>query len=142
MYNLTVDQVHTFFVGDGQWLVHNADGPCSSLFLKYASFRRNAAEQIANGHSKLDHADSFIGAITNAERADQVQSVIDQAIKKGNVIQWPDGRISFWDGGTGFVHVDPTSADFGTFFRNEGSSKISSSASAYWNGLMNDPRLR
>jgi RHS repeat-associated protein len=23
MYNLTVDQAHTFFVGDGQWLVHN-----------------------------------------------------------------------------------------------------------------------
>jgi hypothetical protein len=24
MYNLTVDEAHTFFVGDGQWLVHNA----------------------------------------------------------------------------------------------------------------------
>ncbi|MCB0107994.1 MAG: hypothetical protein KDE53_18860 [Caldilineaceae bacterium] len=24
MYNLTVAQAHTFFVGDGQWLVHNA----------------------------------------------------------------------------------------------------------------------
>jgi hypothetical protein len=24
MYNLTVDQVHTFFVGEGQWLVHNS----------------------------------------------------------------------------------------------------------------------
>lgn len=23
MFNLTVDQVHTFFVGDGKWLVHN-----------------------------------------------------------------------------------------------------------------------
>lgn len=23
MYNLTVDEAHTFFVGDGQWLVHN-----------------------------------------------------------------------------------------------------------------------
>ena len=23
MYNLTVAQAHTFFVGDGQWLVHN-----------------------------------------------------------------------------------------------------------------------
>jgi hypothetical protein len=27
MYNLTVDQVHTFFVGDGQWLVHNRCSP-------------------------------------------------------------------------------------------------------------------
>lgn len=25
MYNLTVDEAHTFFVGDGQWLVHNQD---------------------------------------------------------------------------------------------------------------------
>ena len=24
MYNLTIDQAHTFFVGEGQWLVHNA----------------------------------------------------------------------------------------------------------------------
>jgi hypothetical protein len=24
MYNLTVDEAHTFYVGDGQWLVHNA----------------------------------------------------------------------------------------------------------------------
>jgi hypothetical protein len=27
MYNLTVDISHTFFIGDGQWLVHNT-GPC------------------------------------------------------------------------------------------------------------------
>ncbi len=25
MYNLTVEEVHTFFVGDGEWLVHNAE---------------------------------------------------------------------------------------------------------------------
>ena len=25
MYNLTVNTSHTFFVGDGQWLVHNCD---------------------------------------------------------------------------------------------------------------------
>lgn len=30
MYNLTVDTAHTFFVGDGQWLVHNT---CSSTAL-------------------------------------------------------------------------------------------------------------
>ena len=29
MYNLTVAEAHTFFVGDGEWLVHNA-GPCLS----------------------------------------------------------------------------------------------------------------
>lgn len=30
MYNLTVDVAHTFFVGNGQWLVHNA-GPCGNI---------------------------------------------------------------------------------------------------------------
>ncbi|KAA0265716.1 MAG: hypothetical protein DPW18_13750 [Chloroflexi bacterium] len=30
MYNLTVDTAHTFFVGEGQWLVHNT---CSSTTL-------------------------------------------------------------------------------------------------------------
>ena len=27
MYNLTVETAHTFFVGEGQWLVHNSDCP-------------------------------------------------------------------------------------------------------------------
>lgn len=27
MYNLTVDEAHTFFVGDGDWLVHNTSCP-------------------------------------------------------------------------------------------------------------------
>ncbi len=31
MYNLTVDTAHTFFVGEGQWLVHNACDPLSKL---------------------------------------------------------------------------------------------------------------
>jgi hypothetical protein len=30
MYNLTVAEAHTFFVGQGGWLVHNA-GPCDFL---------------------------------------------------------------------------------------------------------------
>jgi hypothetical protein len=30
MYNLTVDEAHTFYVGEGQWLVHNA---CSGTIL-------------------------------------------------------------------------------------------------------------
>lgn len=29
MYNLTVAVAHTFFVGDGKWLVHNTCGPIS-----------------------------------------------------------------------------------------------------------------
>jgi hypothetical protein len=29
MYNLTVEVAHTFFVGEGEWLVHNT-GPCGA----------------------------------------------------------------------------------------------------------------
>jgi A nuclease family of the HNH/ENDO VII superfamily with conserved AHH/Pretoxin HINT domain len=35
MYNLTVDQAHTFYVGHGQWLVHNR-GPCDQAALARA----------------------------------------------------------------------------------------------------------
>ena len=30
MYNLTFDTAHTYFVGGGQWLVHNIGGACPS----------------------------------------------------------------------------------------------------------------
>jgi hypothetical protein len=33
MYNLTVDEAYTFFVGDGEWLVHNL---CDTLVLETA----------------------------------------------------------------------------------------------------------
>ncbi len=32
MYNLTVDEAHTYFVGDGKWLVHNGS-PCDRLVI-------------------------------------------------------------------------------------------------------------
>ncbi len=41
MYNLTVEDAHTFFVGDGQWLVHN----CSkSGFRRLATWDRVVLE--------------------------------------------------------------------------------------------------
>ena len=38
MYNLTVAEAHTFFVGDGQWLVHNH---CGEIFEIEAQFLRH-----------------------------------------------------------------------------------------------------
>ena len=35
MYNLTVATAHTYYVGDGQWLVHNAD--CDKLYRSMSS---------------------------------------------------------------------------------------------------------
>lgn len=46
MYNLTVDQAHTFFVGDGRWLVHNSGGEC---FFNQKS--ADLAEELGNAES-------------------------------------------------------------------------------------------
>jgi hypothetical protein len=40
MYNLTVDEAHTFFVGDGQWLVHNC-GPTSAEDIALATGQKS-----------------------------------------------------------------------------------------------------
>ncbi len=86
MYNLTVDEAHTFFVGDGDWLVHNSGGcsgqpefdgvdplgPQASLLpgeglvgtygqLKYANKSNNFAG--LNPHHMPAHA--FMGANTD-----------------------------------------------------------------------------
>ncbi|GAB4527911.1 MAG: hypothetical protein OHK0046_46190 [Anaerolineae bacterium] len=53
MFNLTVDAAHTFFIGDGDWLVHNVDG-CPPFGLtnfdsdmsKNIEFNRNSLNSI------------------------------------------------------------------------------------------------
>jgi hypothetical protein len=47
MYNLTVDEAHTFFVGDGQWLVHNAGicPPSSGIHLELQNAVTWASQQ-------------------------------------------------------------------------------------------------
>ena len=42
MYNLTVDEAHTFFVGGGQWLVHNT---CDFNRILYGSDEMSQAAQ-------------------------------------------------------------------------------------------------
>jgi hypothetical protein len=46
MYNLTVAQAHTFFVGDGQWLVHNCGGSTTKLGGRYDEMKVNQNEEI------------------------------------------------------------------------------------------------
>ena len=43
MYNLTVAEAHTFFVGNGQWLVHN-NGPCVQLTIPEKQFGKKVAD--------------------------------------------------------------------------------------------------
>ena len=64
MYNLTVDTAHTFFVGDGQWLVHNCPdgirgapvgkgdlgGPSAGKPVTPAQRLKALKDNITNGH--------------------------------------------------------------------------------------------
>jgi filamentous hemagglutinin len=55
MYNLTVDEAHTFFVGEGQWLVHNVD--CSGIVSR--GFKPGGSLQVLPGRfteSEMDAA--------------------------------------------------------------------------------------
>jgi Pretoxin HINT domain/DNA/RNA non-specific endonuclease/Pre-toxin TG len=59
MYNLTVAQDHTFFVGDGQWLVHNVKCPLSVV--------RGAGGRTESVTATLDSA--YIGGGTSPSEA-------------------------------------------------------------------------
>jgi hypothetical protein len=62
MYNLTVDEAHTFFVGDGQWLVHNCPaaggGPPNPFALKNVTLTNNLSLKVDDA---LDAATDFLG---------------------------------------------------------------------------------
>jgi hypothetical protein len=71
MYNLTVDTAHTFFVGDGAWLVHNVCGYGDSK--KLARNMRLSGNPQPGGHqphhlipTELDHWHPFIARARNA----------------------------------------------------------------------------
>jgi hypothetical protein len=70
MYNLTVAVAHTFFVGDGQWLVHNAKCPIK-LGGRYKNLKVNPGEEIhhmpANSISPLSRGN---GPAIRMSRAD------------------------------------------------------------------------
>ncbi|MEM8532056.1 MAG: polymorphic toxin-type HINT domain-containing protein [Chloroflexota bacterium] len=97
MYNLTVDEAHTFFVGAQRWLVHNSG--C------------DIPELIGDRPGKLlpqavTHAKAFTGMA--AEKADFVEALYGQ-IRQKSVTRWefnrynlPNGWYAF-DGLGGFV---------------------------------------
>jgi len=51
MYNLTVAEAHTFYVGSGQWLVHNQNLPTASQLREWAK---------SQGYEKLKTTDNGI----------------------------------------------------------------------------------
>jgi hypothetical protein len=51
MYNLTVDEAHTFFVGEGEWLVHNQNLFCKTILgshIKYGTIHTRPDGSISN----------------------------------------------------------------------------------------------
>lgn len=74
MWDLTVSDVHTFAVGEGQWVVHNA-GPCNidpvqlqKKFDKHATDfgiagNWNKTNEEAFRQAILDHVDAFPGDV-------------------------------------------------------------------------------
>jgi Pretoxin HINT domain/Deoxyribonuclease NucA/NucB len=55
MYNLTVDEAHTFYVGHGQWLVHNTT-VCPKIEIpksRYPETAQHIEDAQAAGHSKI-----------------------------------------------------------------------------------------
>jgi RHS repeat-associated protein len=64
MYNLTVAEAHTFFVGEQQWLVHNA-GPCGAKGLIGKDFEGWLSKNLGGSGSFSVGGREFDGAIGN-----------------------------------------------------------------------------
>ncbi len=60
MYNLTVEEAHTFFVGDSDWLVHNAGGPRNCGFAGRVYEMRTPELKAKSGFRSLRMGDSRI----------------------------------------------------------------------------------
>ena len=104
MYNLTVDVAHTFFVGDGQWLVHNCN---SAGIAKHAEDRLDDFAEF--GVNDLDDLADFVDEIVG------FSDLSNTSLKNGRKAYWrfEDGDDFY---GT-LVIIDPKSADGGTIFR-------------------------
>jgi len=106
MYNLTVDVAHTFFVGDGQWLVHN----CNSVNIaKHAEEHLDEFAEV--GVNNLDQLAGFVNKVI--ESAD----ISMTKLGGGKKAYWKyDDNDNYW--GT-LVIINPKQGDGlgGTIFR-------------------------
>ncbi len=89
MYNLTVDEAHTFYVGDGRWLVHNDS--CRSA--ARAAMRAMGLENVdlygrsySSGRKVLEAAGFHINRITKSGRVEFVND------RTGAKVMYDSGR--------------------------------------------------
>jgi hypothetical protein len=97
MYNLTVDEAHTFFVGDGQWLVHNCPSKARVQNL-----------------GKTPGKDSSTG-----------QAVFERMKGEGTARDLPDGTKEIYHPDSGWVKLDSNvdmahTTDAVTYWNTEG----------------------
>lgn len=89
MYNLELARVHTFMVGEGQWIVHNEcsnlrDGTPVSLSEDRLDHSFNSVSQ----KSGLSHAQEWFGRpVTNADKQSW-KNLINSAMKSKQVFPW------------------------------------------------------
>ncbi len=91
MYNLTVETAHTFFVGDGKWLVHNAG--CGETFKRLGTsyesasrLERKASE--AEAHIGI-HGVSVTAGTPTGPASQQSREVVEQHFR---VVDTPSRR--------------------------------------------------
>ena len=113
-YNLTVDDLHTYYVlaGDTPVLVHNSTCPSNVTPLD----AKLIAEELAgaNGHAFRKHVveqGEFPGIHTRAQFAE----MIERTVRHGEMRYGSNGRSAFWRNGI-IVIRNPNSRDGGTVF--------------------------
>jgi len=81
MYNFTVATAHTYFVGNGQWLVHNACGR-QNIEKAIRSLEHNIAEHEKKLADYIANPDAFDnrGFLQNAPNEEIRQSIIQGRI--------------------------------------------------------------
>lgn len=68
MYNLPVDVAHTFYVGDGQWLVHNSDGCLTRWGYTGTKDYNRVVNEIRSNKGTLEEAGGAIPTRQEAEK--------------------------------------------------------------------------
>jgi len=117
MYNLTVDVAHTYYVGDGQWLVHNASCRFSTTDSILSYFESNGIarvsgvlpipEQAAKSFLDMKYTSLVLEQPLDLFRVgtsgkpwgqyfslEYPMSVLDARINQAILPIWPDGGIS------------------------------------------------
>jgi hypothetical protein len=75
MYNLTVAEAHTFFVGDKQWLVHNDCGVKYGQKQLQLAFSNHASDFGVTGNWNKQNATAFEQALHNHITGPNTQAI-------------------------------------------------------------------